>query len=89
MRFSLLLGSPAGYNREQALYSEDVLGFVKETQGEYWQKIPQALPAKFRAVTFNILKCQASLGKGDAQKAPEKACPPHRSLPYQNNGTLS
>jgi len=32
------LGSPAGYNRELALYEEDVLGFVKETQDEQWQK---------------------------------------------------
>lgn len=33
-----LLGKPAGYNRELALYEEDVLGFVKETQDEQWQK---------------------------------------------------
>lgn len=29
-----LLGSPAGYNRKLALYEEDVLGFVQETQDE-------------------------------------------------------
>ena len=29
-----LLGRPEGYNRELALYEEDVLGFVKETQDE-------------------------------------------------------
>lgn len=33
-----LLGKPEGYNREQALYEEDVLGYVKETQDEQWQK---------------------------------------------------
>ncbi|GAA6152848.1 type I restriction endonuclease subunit R [Pseudoteredinibacter isoporae] len=33
-----LLGKPEGYNRELALYEEDVLGFVKETQDEQWQK---------------------------------------------------
>ena len=27
-----LLGKPENYNRELALYEEDVLGFVKETQ---------------------------------------------------------
>ena len=32
-----LLGNPSGYNRELALYEEDVLGFVKETQDEQWQ----------------------------------------------------
>ena len=33
-----LLGKPEGYNRELALYEEDVLGFVKETQDEQWKK---------------------------------------------------
>ncbi len=32
------LGKPEGYNRELALYSEDVLGFVKDTQDTQWQK---------------------------------------------------
>jgi len=27
-----LLGKPENYNRELALYEEDLLGFVKETQ---------------------------------------------------------
>ena len=31
-------GKPEHYNRELALYSEDVLGFVKDTQDEQWQK---------------------------------------------------
>jgi type I restriction enzyme, R subunit len=38
------LGSPAGYNRELALYEEDVLGFVKETQDEQWQKYCKLYP---------------------------------------------
>ena len=33
-----LLGKPDGYSRELALYEEDVLGFVKETQDKQWQK---------------------------------------------------
>jgi type I restriction enzyme R subunit len=33
-----LLGRPENYNRELALYSEDLLGFVQETQDEQWQK---------------------------------------------------
>jgi type I restriction enzyme R subunit len=33
-----LLGKPEGYNRELALYEEDLLGFVKDTQDEQWQK---------------------------------------------------
>ncbi|SET34922.1 type I restriction enzyme, R subunit [Nitrosomonas marina] len=31
-----LLGKPENYNRELALYPEDVLGFVKETQDAQW-----------------------------------------------------
>lgn len=38
------LGSPAGYNRELALYAEDVLGFVKETQDQQWQKYCKLYP---------------------------------------------
>lgn len=32
------LGTPAGYNRELAIYTEDLLGFVKDTQNGEWQK---------------------------------------------------
>ncbi|MEC8812945.1 MAG: DEAD/DEAH box helicase family protein [Pseudomonadota bacterium] len=39
-----LLGKPKGYNRELALYEEDVLGFVKETQDEQWQKFCAIYP---------------------------------------------
>ncbi|MEI6542468.1 MAG: DEAD/DEAH box helicase family protein [Methylococcales bacterium] len=33
-----LLGKPENYNRELALYPEDLLGFVQETQDAQWQK---------------------------------------------------
>jgi len=39
-----LLGKPEGYNRELALYSEDLLGFVKATQDEQWQKFCKLYP---------------------------------------------
>ena len=39
-----LLGDPKKYNRELALYSEDVLGFVQETQDEQWQKFKALYP---------------------------------------------
>tara|TARA_R110001599_G_C12276626_1_gene662550 strand:- start:9445 stop:12720 length:3276 start_codon:yes stop_codon:yes gene_type:complete len=39
-----LLGKPDNYNRELALYSEDVLGFVKDTQDEQWQKFKALYP---------------------------------------------
>jgi len=39
-----LLGKPDNYNRELALYSEDLLGFVKETQDAQWQKFCKLYP---------------------------------------------
>lgn len=39
-----LLGKPEHYNRELALYSEDLLGFVKDTQDEQWQKFCALYP---------------------------------------------
>ncbi|MCP5161240.1 MAG: type I restriction endonuclease subunit R [Hahellaceae bacterium] len=39
-----LLGKPDGYNRELALYEEDVLGFVQDTQHEQWQKFCAVYP---------------------------------------------
>ncbi len=39
-----LLGQPENYNRELALYEEDLLGFVKDTQDEQWQKFCKLYP---------------------------------------------
>ncbi|GJQ60659.1 MAG: type I restriction-modification system, restriction (R) subunit [Candidatus Scalindua sp.] len=39
-----LLGKPENYNRELALYEEDLLGFVKETQDSQWQKFCKLYP---------------------------------------------
>ncbi len=39
-----LLGSPDKYNRELALYEEDLLGFVKETQETQWRKFCKLYP---------------------------------------------
>ncbi|MEO8325390.1 MAG: DEAD/DEAH box helicase family protein [Nitrospirota bacterium] len=39
-----LLGKPENYNRELALYEEDVLGFVKDTQDEQWKKFCALYP---------------------------------------------
>ncbi len=38
------LGKPENYNRELALYEEDLLGFVKETQDAQWQKFCKLYP---------------------------------------------
>ncbi len=39
-----LLGRPEGYNRELALYEEDLLGFVQETQPTQWQTFCKLYP---------------------------------------------
>ena len=39
-----LLGKAENYNRELALYPEDLLGFVKDTQDEQWQKFCALYP---------------------------------------------
>lgn len=39
-----LRGSPKKYNRNLALYEEDLLGFVKETQDKHWQKFCKLYP---------------------------------------------
>lgn len=39
-----LLGKPENYNRELALYEEDLLGFVKETQDAQWLKFCKLYP---------------------------------------------
>tara|TARA_R100000935_G_C2841765_1_gene171553 strand:- start:12026 stop:15283 length:3258 start_codon:yes stop_codon:yes gene_type:complete len=38
------LGTPAGYNRELAIYTEDLVGFVKDTQDTEWQKHAKNYP---------------------------------------------
>ncbi|MEJ6122969.1 DEAD/DEAH box helicase family protein [Vibrio sp. 2-Bac 85] len=37
-------GKPDGYNRESALYEQDVLHFIKETQPKEWQKLCKLFP---------------------------------------------
>ncbi|MFT5421974.1 MAG: type I restriction enzyme R subunit, partial [Candidatus Endobugula sp.] len=62
-----LLGTPAHYNRELALYEEDVLAFVKETQDEQWQKFCALYPnnpdAKF------LERVASQLNKADPNAA--------------------
>ena len=38
------LGTPQGYNRETALYEQDVLDFVQQTQAQDWQKFQRIFP---------------------------------------------
>lgn len=38
------VGSPQGYNREKALYEQDILSFVQSTQAKEWQKFQNIFP---------------------------------------------
>jgi type I restriction enzyme R subunit len=62
-----LLGKPEHYNRDFALYSEDLLGFVKGTQDEQWQKFCALYPndpeSKF------LERVAAQLNKADPNAA--------------------
>jgi len=39
------LGTPAGYDRALAIYTEDLIGFVKDTQDAEWQKHAKNYPS--------------------------------------------
>ena len=61
------LGTPTGYNRELALYEEDVLGFVKDTQDEQWQKFCKLYPNNPEAKFLERVASQ--LNKADPNAA--------------------
>ena len=60
-------GKPEKYNRELALYSEDVLGFVKDTQDEQWQKFCALYPSNTEAKFLEHVGAQ--LNKADPNAA--------------------
>src|SRR5690554_8220811 len=62
-----LLGKPEGYNRELALYEEDVLGFVKDTQDEQWKKFCALYPNN--AEQKFIERVASQLNKADPNAA--------------------
>jgi len=58
-------GTPENYNRKLALYEKDLLGFVKETQEDQWQKFCTVYPnnpeEKFsERVAFQLNKADAT-----------------------------
>ena len=62
-----LLGTPEAYNRESALYEEDVLGFVKDTQSKEWEKFGKLYPRDAEAKFLE--RVTAQLNKADANAA--------------------
>ena len=62
-----LLGKPENYNRKLALYEEDLLGFVKETQDAQWQKYCKLYPNNPEQKLLERVAVQ--LGKADPNAA--------------------
>ena len=60
------LGQPSGYNRELALYEEDVLGFVKDTQDEQWQKYCSLYPSNPETKLLERVATQLIKGNSSA-----------------------
>ena len=48
-------GKPENYQRESALYTEDVLSFVKETQPKEWLKFCKTFPVDSDSNFINAL----------------------------------
>lgn len=57
------LGRPEHYNRELALYSEDVIGFIKDTQDAQWQKFQTLYPNNAEQKLLELVAAQ--LNKAD------------------------
>jgi len=60
-------GKPEGYNRELALYEEDVIGFVQDTQPKEWEKFSKLYPGNAEAKLLERVASQ--LNKADANAA--------------------
>lgn len=71
------LGTPEGYNRDLALYEEDVIGFVKDTQPKQWEKFCGIYPTNPEQKFLE--KIVSQLNKADPNAA-------HRTL--RTFGTL-
>ncbi|MGJ8641768.1 MAG: type I restriction endonuclease subunit R [Luteolibacter sp.] len=62
-----MLGKPEGYNRELALYEEDLIGFVQDTQPKEWEKLSKLYPGNTEAKLLERVGRQ--LNKADANAA--------------------
>ena len=74
-----LLGVSSDYDRERALYPEDVVGYFKDTQPEAWKRIctnhpqdPEA--ALLRKVTEQLEKVDPNASTAEMRKYGNSAC---------------
>ncbi|MCZ6804434.1 MAG: type I restriction endonuclease [Proteobacteria bacterium] len=68
-----LLGDSANYDRELALYPEDVIGFVKDSQPVQWDKFCQRYPqdseqAVLKTVAAQLSKADSNASNKDLRK---------------------
>ena len=68
-----MLGKSGDYDRERALYPEDVIGFVRETQPEAWEKLARHYPqdtekALLSAVTRQLSKADPRATSAETRK---------------------
>ncbi|MGB1259762.1 MAG: type I restriction endonuclease subunit R [Akkermansiaceae bacterium] len=63
------LGQPAGYNRELALYEEDVTGFIQDTQPKQWERYQKLYPSNAKEKLLALVASQ--LNKADVNAADE------------------
>ncbi|WP_010116910.1 type I restriction endonuclease subunit R [Acinetobacter sp. P8-3-8] len=64
------LGSGTGYNREKAIYTQDLLGFVQRTQDKEWQKFKGIFPNDTERHFLDTVEAQlkkADINATDAQ----------------------
>lgn len=62
-----MLGKPEGYNRKLALYEEDLIGFIQDTQPKEWEKFSKLYPGN--AETKLLERVASQLNKADANAA--------------------
>jgi type I restriction enzyme R subunit len=72
-----LIGEPSSYDRERALYPEDVSGYVKDTQPEAWKKFCKLHPQEPEKALLDLVTSQL-----------EKADPNATAKDLRRYGTL-
>lgn len=66
-----LLGKPENYNRELALYPDDLIGFIKDTQDAQWQKFKTLYPHNAEHKLLELVAAQ--LNKADPNATHKEA----------------
>lgn len=68
------LGQPEKYNRELALYPEDVIGFVQQTQDAQWQKFKALYPHNAEQKLLDLVAAQLNKADPNATHKDARTC---------------